>query len=913
MTTVLRILKRDILRIVRVPTVWIVILGLIFLSPLYAWFNIIGFWNPYGNTGAIRVAVSNEDKGATEKGLGTINLGHELVSTLKSNDDLGWTVMDSSTALDEVRSGSSYAAIVIPSSFSADIIGVIKGTSPQPKLQYYVNEKINGIAAKVTDTGATTVEREVNSAFVAAVSRVVASTINKGAESLSAETSSTSSAVVKDITTVRRNIAILESVVDDLDATLSSVPKQTARARQSIATTQNAGIQMAASLKSTSALISSTQSSLNTQTSAASSSLDSASSLLSQAASGTNLTISALASQLTQANGTVGTAIDKAQQVNSDTQDIIDALEALDITGIDSIVRTLDQRNESLGKIITSMGTLNTSLDSTISSTASSSSAVADATQSSLTTADKARHSLNSSSLPQLNTGLTSLSQAASTLGGQLTGQDALLAQTTTILNQADAIAQTTRSSLASTKSGLKRVDSKLDSLSTDLTALGNSTALTDLLGSNGKLDVSRITAFMLSPTVLSTTTVYPVDSYGSGMSPLFTNISLWVGAFVLMVIVKLETDDEDLDEIPTPSQRYWGRWLFLAILATFQALATTIGDLVIGVQTASPGMFILTGVITSLVYLSITYALSTTFMHVGKGLCVALIMIQIPGASGIYPIEMMPRFFRILYPFFPFTYSISALRETIGGFYGLHWLTDILKLLVFAILSFVLGLVIRPHLASVNKLFAREIKDGDMILWEPVQLPGGEYRLSQAIHALSDRDDYRKAIEARASAFAVRYPRLKHGALITGILVPAILVIVFSLTTGTKLLSLAVWVVWILLIIGFLMAIELMRDSIERQIRLGSLSDDAIRGAITQSHSAWAWAWARHPDNRRPASHPAHAAGSPAADAADTTTVAATDAADDAADTITIPAVSADGQSPTTDGPAISQEGGAR
>ena len=61
-----------------------------------------------------------------------------------------------------------------------------------------------------------------------------------------------------------------------------------------------------------------------------------------------------------------------------------------------------------------------------------------------------------------------------------------------------------------------------------------------------------------------------------------------------------------------------------------------------------------------------------------------------------------------------------------------------------------------------MNKLFAREIKDGDMILWEPVQLPGGEYRLSQAIHALSDRDDYRKAIEARASAFAVRYPRLR-------------------------------------------------------------------------------------------------------------------------------------------------------
>ena len=842
MTTVLQILKRDILRIVRVPTVWIVIVGLVVLSPLYAWFNIIGFWNPYGNTGSIRVAVVNEDKGATEKGLGTINLGDELVSTLKTNNDLGWTFMDRTPALNEVRSGTSYAAIIIPKDFSSNLMGVVKGTTSRPALQYYVNEKINGIAAKVTNTGATTVEREVNSAFVAGVSHVVASAINRGVDSLSSDTSATSSSVVKDIATVRANIATLESVIDDLDGTLASVPEKTARAKQSIATAQSSAIQTAATLKTTSALISSTQSSLNSQAASTSTSLDTASSLVSQAASNTNLSITSLAAQLTKANGTVGTAVDKAQQINTETQDIIDTLESLDLPIVEPVITKLDQRNTSLGTIIDSLGTLNTSMGTTITSTDNSSNAVTKATQSTLSTTDKARQSLNSTALPELNTGLTTLSQTASTLSGQLSGQTSLLAQTTTILNQVNTTATATRSSLASTKSGLARIDSKLDTLATDLTAIGDSTALSDLLGKSGKLDVSRITAFMLSPTVLSTKTVYPVDSYGSGMSPLFTNISLWVGAFVLMVIVKLEADDDDLDVIPTPAQRYWGRWLFLAILATLQALTTTIGDLVIGVQTASLGMFILTGVITSLVYLSITYALSTTFMHVGKGLCVALIMIQIPGASGIYPIEMMPRFFRALYPFFPFTYSISALRETIGGFYGNHWLMDILKLLLFALLAFILGIVVRPHLASVNKLFAREIKEGDMILWEPVQLPGGEYRLSQAIHALADKEDYRMAIERRASGFAIRYPRLKRGALIAGIIVPAILAVVFSLTTGTKLLSLAVWVLWILIIIGFLMSIELMRDSIDRQIRLGSLSDDAIRNAISQSRGSRLW-----------------------------------------------------------------------
>lgn len=837
-----RILRRDLLRIARVPTVWIVIFGLTFLSPLYAWFNIIGFWDPYGNTDSIRVAVVNEDEGVSSTALGTIHLGRDVVNDLKANNDLGWTFMGRTKAMSQVRSGDSYAAIVIPKDFSRRIAGVVTGGSKRPSLKYYVNEKANGIASRITDTGASTVDRQVNSAFVAAVSAATAKVVNGSVDSLSSGVHSTSGTVVADVRKVQKNIATLESVIDDLDGILANVPVQTTRARQTIATAQSAGTEAASSLDSTAALISTTQSSLASGTASASTSLDTASSLLSQTSSRTNLTIASLAAQLTDANGTVGSAIDKAQQVNDTTGDVIDALKDLDLSGTTAITDKLSQRNDSLSTIISDLGTLNSSMGSSITSTATSSDAVNNATQSGLTTADKARSSLATGAIPQLNSGLTTLSKTASTLSGQLTGQSSLLSQTGLVLDQLDSTASSTRSALASTRSGLKKADSTLDTLAIDLTALGNSTALKDLLGSDGKLDVSKIAAFMLSPTVLSTKALYPVGTYGSGMSPLFTNISLWVGAFVLMVIVRLEADGKDLDDEPTPGERYWGRWLFLAIIAVGQALATTIGDLVIGVQTASAGMFVLTGVITSLVYLSITYALSTTFMHVGKGLCVALIMLQIPGASGIYPIEMMPRFFRVLYPFFPFTYSISALRETIGGFYGLHWLTDIAKLLVFAVLAFLLGLVVRPHLASVNKLFAREIREGDMILGEAVQLPGGEYRLSQAIQALSDRTEYRTAIERRAAAFAGRYPRLKRGALVTGIVVPAVLVIVFSLTTGTKLLSLAAWFVWILLIIGFLMAIELMKDSLDRQVRLGNLSDEAIRSTISASGGTRHW-----------------------------------------------------------------------
>ena len=161
------------------------------------------------------------------------------------------------------------------------------------------------------------------------------------------------------------------------------------------------------------------------------------------------------------------------------------------------------------------------------------------------------------------------------------------------------------------------------------------------------------------------------------------------MGAFAFVVIYKVEVDDEGLEGLdPTATEKYLARYLLLGTMGVIQGAICTVGDLILGVQTACAPLFILTGMITSLVYLSITYALSTTFMHIGKGLCVALVIVQIPGASGLYPIEMMPKFFRMVYPFVPFSYSIDAFRETIAGFYDGHWTKAIGTLLLFAAMA---------------------------------------------------------------------------------------------------------------------------------------------------------------------------------------------------------------------------------
>ena len=835
MGNILKVLKRDFARLFTVPAAWVIMFGMVFIPPLYSWYNIVGFWDPYGNTNGITVAVANNDTGTDNALIGKQNLGGQIVNQLKDNDQLGWTFVTEAEAMSQVESGKAYAAIVIPKDFSNDLAGVATGGKDKPTLQYYVNEKASAIAPRVTDVGASTVDRTVNSTFVSTVSEVLTEVINTVADKAIAAEDQTKAKTITTLNEAFSDVQHTRDTIAKLNTKLAGTPEQTRTARQALEDARELGIDTAQGLAGASKLIGTTQTSLNTFVTATSGSLDQGSSLLSQAFSRANQSIGTVTGMLNSANQQVGGMINTAADINQANADIIAQLKELPNANqepLKSAISKLDNRNSNLAETLNNLSSLNTTIGNTYTDTAGLASSLNTATQTTLDATNTARSTLVSGALPQLNTGLNTLSSTASTLSNGITSQSSLIDQSEQTLDQLDKAVSSTTTALNSTDQALAGVQAKLSTLATDIKALSISSSLNALIGTDGKLDASTISDFMLSPTVISEKAIYPVAAYGSGMAPLFTTLSLWVGAFVLVVIPKLETDDEDIDNL-TPSQGYLGRFLLLATLAATQGLVTGIGDLIIGIQCASAPVFLLTCVITSLVYMSVIFALSTTFMHVGKGVCVALVILQVPGASGLYPIEMMPGFFRTLYPLLPFTYSIDALRETIGGFYDGHWFGYIGKLLIFAMLAFLLGLGARPKLANLNRLFAREIKESDMIIGEPVHITSNEYRVTQAIAALADREEYRHAIERRAAKFAYHYPRLLLGALIAGFVVPAALIIVFSLTTSEKIVVMGTWLAWVLIIVGFLMVVEYMRDSIRRQTELGNLSDESIRAML--------------------------------------------------------------------------------
>ncbi|MBB2955395.1 putative membrane protein [Bifidobacterium commune] len=836
MSNVLEIVLRDIKRLLRVPAAWVVLFGLIFIPPLYAWFNIAGFWNPYGNTEGIEVSVVNNDKGTDSKTLGNIDLGKQIVKQLKNNKKLGWRFDDESEAMRRVKSGESYAAIVIPKNFSSRVADIIDGDNTQPVLEYYVNEKANALASRMTDTGASTVDSQVNETFVSTVSKTISGIVNKADDDIHAKTNTATADTLADLNKAQQSIADIRSSITDLTTTLNDVPNKTKAAQDTLNKTQKAAADTSKQLNDASSTITQTQGTLNAFINNTGASLDQGSGLLSQASSQSNIAINSIAAGLTKANGDAGSALSTAQQINKDTANLINELESAGLPGSDTAIDNLKQQNKTLGDSIKALTDLNTNLGSTTNSTVNAANGINTSTQTTLNNLSNARTTLGTGALPQLNTGLNGLSTVAATSSANLTSQTSLITQSSLVLSQLNQAADTTTKALAGTDKGLAGLQDHLSTLTTDITALSNSSTLENSgllaqsIGGDGKLDAAKIADFMLSPTVLDTKVVYPVSTYGSGMAPLFTNLTLWVGAFMLVVLLKLEVDDEGLEGDPTPGQRYWGRWILLALIASTQAIVTVLGELIIGVQCHNVPVFIITAILASMVYVSITYALSTSFMHVGKALCVALIIIQIPGSSGMYPIEMMPKFFRVMYPFFPFTYSINALRETIAGFYHADWFVNMGKLMIFALLFFILGLAVKPHMGNLRRLVDRQLQASDIITNEPPSHKSHEYRLTQALSLLANKEEYRKSIEKRARKFALLYPKLMHGALIAGIVVPAIMAITFSLTTGTKVVALAAWVIWFLAIIIFLVSVESIRDSLDRQVRLGNLDDDAVR-----------------------------------------------------------------------------------
>ena len=223
--------------------------------------------------------------------------------------------------------------------------------------------------------------------------------------------------------------------------------------------------------------------------------------------------------------------------------------------------------------------------------------------------------------------------------------------------------------------------------------------------------DPKEFAEFLSQPVLVESESIYPVENYGSAMTPFYSTLAIWVGGVVLAAIFKVEAEEEGLRR-PTPGQLFWGRYLLFFLLSQIQAAIIVWGDLhLLGCQCLEPGLLYLSAAVTSFVFASLIYSLVLAFGDVGKAIVVVVMIVQIAGSSGSYPIEILPPIFARIYLFFPFPYAINAMREAICGLYQYDIVKYLAELSIFGILGLLIGLIVRKPFVGVNRFIEEEME----------------------------------------------------------------------------------------------------------------------------------------------------------------------------------------------------------
>lgn len=833
------IFRRDVNRLSHNMVAMIVTIGVCLIPSLYAWFNIAANYDPYANTGNIKIAVANADKGTENELIGELNVGEEIVQNLKKNDSLGWKFTDEKKAVQGVKSGKYYAAIVIPEDFSSSFVSILSGDMKQPQFEYYLNEKKNAIAPKVTDTGASTIQTQVNEEFIAAAAGSVSKILGQTAEQMGTQIDQAQENLITKMQTVEKNLEEYQAVLENLNKTIDGSDDLISGTQETLDTLKSAAVSGAKSINQGTDILSSVRNSVGALSTGLSEGLTQGADTLSGISSAVGTDLGKLNEKVQNVNEKLGNAITSVQDLIAQNEEILTVLRELDnqVPGnpLSEIIEKLETENQRHKEILKNLQTGNNSIGNAVNTSVQGLNQIASVIQDGQKNLQTSRASFEKNVLPSLNQSLDSFAQLSGKVSGVLAGVEPSAEQLKNVTGDLKQTLSDTKTAMESTKEALDDVQKKLNTAITDLGALQSSDIYLSLKELTKK-DTGEVAEFMHSPVQLETKSFYRVENYGSAMAPFYTNLAIWVGGIVLIAIFKMEVDKDEKIKSFTVTQGYFGRWILYITTGLIQALIICLGDIyLLKIQCKNPAAFIFAGLFASFVYVNLIYALSITFKHIGKALSVILVILQIPGSAGTYPIEMTPAFFQFVHPLLPFTYGINAMREAIAGIYGMHYWKNILCLAVFLPIALGIGLLLRPHLLNLNYLFDRKLAETDLMICEEEGMQREKISLSTAVKILAGQDEFRKTLNDKIEKFQSGYRKKIRVGFLAIVVIPIIfLILMFSI--DSKMVFLVLWIASIILIALYLIVVEYIHESLKRKKRLSEMSDEVLLKEVKEN-----------------------------------------------------------------------------
>lgn len=719
MKRILSIFFRDVKNIGKNPVAMIVALGITILPSLYAWFNIAANWDPYGNTVGLKVAIANLDEGVKLQALDTtVNVGDLIVTNLRANDQIGWQFVDENTAVEGVKAGKYYACVVIPRNFSDKLATIFTSDVEKPSLDYYVNEKKNAIATKITDKGVESIQQQVNESIISASSEALGKVWNATVGNAREDQSHTADELLSSLKDVKTELVLMRSSTDSLKSALTagksllkSVKAMLPDASLLLQSGQDTG-------QETRKLIRSSQQLSDTVTDSVSNVLD----IEDQVMDSVNASVRDGAEKWSQDAGTAAGALKKASDglrtlvsINSRLFGTINGLKGK-VPAADPALSTLaDLISAQLDRQKDALHILEDDEEQILKTGAFPEEerkalrrAMDEMTEQEGRISDQYHHQVK----PVLSQGLDSLYDTISAAVDHAADVNGLLPRLDQAMDSTDSSFDSFLETLDQTGTMISASEKKLDSIIGQIESVSKSQRLAKILEIMGN-DPKTLGSFLSAPVQLEEKQVYPIGNYGSAMTPFYTILAIWVGGLVLVAILKCKvTEDEKILNLK-PYEKYFGRYVLFMVFGMLQALIVALGDLyLLKIQCKEPLLFVAAALLASVVFVNIIYTLTISFGDVGKALAVILLVIQVAGAGGTFPIEVTPHFFRMVNPLLPFTHAINAMRECVGGIYKTAYRDDMLKILLYLPISLFVGIVLRKQVIWLHDFFERKLEE---------------------------------------------------------------------------------------------------------------------------------------------------------------------------------------------------------
>ena len=687
MRNIWTVFKTDIRTLSKCFFACVVVVAIALLPSLYAWLNIYSNWDPYGNTGGISIAVASLDEGYTDADGTYENKGDDVVADLREATSINWVIVDTEEeAKGGVESGDYYAAVVIDKQFSRNMYRMLTDWTGKPAITYYENAKKNAVATKITDTAVETLKRSISENYLEVVIGGIMEQSNLLAADLTADDPE---AAVKGVLYQAQDLLHACGRMMDAFETVggSGVSESSAAALEAAVANINKNLPDGAQLQQTAAEI---QMRLNT----------------------------ALA-RVERALDRLSSAIENAPELPSAQQQLRDAAAQLEKAAdtLETWAAGLEASGTEAGK---TQAEAARQTAAECRKTAKQLRALAESPDSAdlLADCDALVKSIRTmvDRIPVTSKALqkeldTVAGQVADTMEGMAALAGDAKAMKTALAETADAVGDTMALLRPATEKLLTSLESTIDDLE-GLTTDEYMDTLVNILGG----DPAVYGQYFPEMVQTSVNAVYPIANYGSAMTPFYTVLAIWVGGVILSSLIKIHARTEGLID-PKPAELYFGRYLFFFVLSQIQAAVIVTGDLyILKVQCLHPGMLYLTGALTAFTFSLLIYSLALSFGDVGKAIVVVIMVMQIAGSSGTFPIELLPAIYQKIYRFFPFPYAIDAMRECICGMYGNYYWQQIGFLLLFAAAALLIGLLVRRPFMGLNHFMEEKLEETELL-----------------------------------------------------------------------------------------------------------------------------------------------------------------------------------------------------